>query len=68
MVLSYRATFRISAWTTFMSKRSILFHLLLPPRESDTPAFRWLYAALRAEILAGGLCRKIVGASGVRTR
>jgi GntR family transcriptional regulator / MocR family aminotransferase len=38
-----------------MSKRSAPFHLLLPPRETGTPAFRWLYAALRAEILAGRL-------------
>ncbi len=35
-----------------MSKRSTPFDLLLPPRESDTPAFRWLYKALRTEILA----------------
>jgi GntR family transcriptional regulator/MocR family aminotransferase len=31
------------------------FVLVLPPREPGTPATRWLYASLRAEILAGRL-------------
>ncbi|HXP07133.1 MAG TPA: winged helix-turn-helix domain-containing protein, partial [Acidobacteriaceae bacterium] len=38
-----------------MSKRTPPYNLLLPPREAKTPAYRWLYAALRADILAGRL-------------
>jgi GntR family transcriptional regulator/MocR family aminotransferase len=38
-----------------MAKRAATFDLLLPPRDSGTPAFRWLYTALRAEILEGHL-------------
>src|SRR6202161_1475987 len=38
-----------------MTRRSAPFNLLLPTREAGTPAFRWLYAALRADILAGRL-------------
>src|SRR5260370_40946446 len=38
-----------------MAKRAATFELLLPPRDSGTPAFRWLYTALRAEILEGHL-------------
>ena len=38
-----------------MAKRSAPFNLVLPPREAKTPAFRWLYAALRGDILGGRL-------------
>jgi GntR family transcriptional regulator / MocR family aminotransferase len=38
-----------------MAKRSASFNLLLPAREAETPAGRWLYAALRADVLAGRL-------------
>src|ERR1700677_3839835 len=40
-----------------MAKRSAQFNLILPSREAKTPAFRWLYAALRGDILAGRLRR-----------
>jgi len=36
-----------------MAKRSTTFDLSLPPRDSSTPAYRWLYAAVRAGILEG---------------
>src|SRR4051794_21556959 len=38
-----------------MPKRTTTFELMLPPRDPGAPAYRWLYAALRAEILAGRL-------------
>lgn len=38
-----------------MSSRRASFNLLLPARRAGTPAFRWLYAALRADILGGRL-------------
>src|SRR5271169_6316137 len=38
-----------------MAKRSAPFNLILPSREAKTPAFRWLYAALRGDILTGRL-------------
>jgi GntR family transcriptional regulator/MocR family aminotransferase len=38
-----------------MTKRATAFDLVLPPRHSGTPAFRWLYASLRTEILEGRL-------------
>jgi GntR family transcriptional regulator/MocR family aminotransferase len=38
-----------------MTKRATSFGLVLPPRHSETPAYRWLYASLRAEILDGRL-------------
>jgi GntR family transcriptional regulator/MocR family aminotransferase len=38
-----------------LAKRSAPFNLVLPPRDAKTPAFRWLYAALRGDILAGRL-------------
>ncbi|MGB8849735.1 MAG: PLP-dependent aminotransferase family protein [Candidatus Acidiferrales bacterium] len=38
-----------------MPKRVTAFELALPPRDSETPAYRWLYASLRAEILEGRL-------------
>jgi GntR family transcriptional regulator / MocR family aminotransferase len=38
-----------------MARRSASFNLVLPPREANTPAFRWLYAALRGDILGGRL-------------
>lgn len=38
-----------------MSKRTATFALTLPPRNSDTPAYRWLCAVLRTEILEGRL-------------
>jgi GntR family transcriptional regulator / MocR family aminotransferase len=38
-----------------MAKRTTPFELTLPVRESGTPAYRWLYESLRAEILEGRL-------------
>jgi GntR family transcriptional regulator / MocR family aminotransferase len=38
-----------------MAKRATAFELALPPRDSGTSAYRWLYAAVRAEILEGRL-------------
>jgi GntR family transcriptional regulator / MocR family aminotransferase len=38
-----------------MTKRATAFALALPPRQPQTPAYRWLYASLRAEILEGRL-------------
>jgi GntR family transcriptional regulator / MocR family aminotransferase len=38
-----------------MTRRSAPFNLILPSREAKTPAFRWLYTALRADILGGRL-------------
>ena len=38
-----------------MPKRATSFPLTLAPRAAGEPAYRWLYGALRAEILAGRL-------------
>ncbi len=38
-----------------MAKRTVAFNLLLPPRDTKTTALRWLYVALRTDILAGRL-------------
>src|SRR5713101_6250108 len=38
-----------------MAKRATPFELMLPLRNTSMPAFRWLYGALRAEILEGRL-------------
>jgi GntR family transcriptional regulator / MocR family aminotransferase len=38
-----------------MAKRATPFELTLPVRESGTPAYRWLYTVLRAQILDGRL-------------
>src|ERR1700685_4212643 len=38
-----------------MAGRTAPYTLLLPTRDPGTPAIRWLYAALRADILAGRL-------------
>lgn len=38
-----------------MTKRATAFPLVLPPRSSESGAGRWLYAALRSEILEGRL-------------
>src|SRR5580693_7343593 len=38
-----------------MAKRTPPYNLLLPAREANTPAYRWLYSALRGDILAGRL-------------
>jgi GntR family transcriptional regulator/MocR family aminotransferase len=38
-----------------MAKRTPPYNLLLPARGTDTPAYRWLYAALRGDILVGRL-------------
>ena len=46
---------RYFSCTTFMTKRPTPFGLLLPSREPGVPAYRWLYAAMRAEILNGRL-------------
>jgi GntR family transcriptional regulator / MocR family aminotransferase len=39
----------------FMAKRASAVELVLSPRRAGTPAYRWLYSALRTEILAGRL-------------
>ena len=36
-----------------MVKLATAFELALPPRDPSVPAYRWLYASLRAEILSG---------------
>src|SRR6202451_559002 len=38
-----------------MAGRTAPYTLLLPTRDPGTPAIRWLYAALRGDILAGRL-------------
>lgn len=38
-----------------MAKRATGFALTLPPRDPSIPAYRWLYATLRSEILDGRL-------------
>ncbi len=38
-----------------MAKRTTTLELMLPVRDPETPAYRWLYSALRAEILEGRL-------------
>ena len=38
-----------------MAKQTTTFEWMLPPRDARTPAYRWLYDALRAEILEGRL-------------
>lgn len=38
-----------------MPKQTATFELTLPPRDEETPAYRWLYASLRDEILEGRL-------------
>lgn len=38
-----------------MTKRTTTFTLMLPPRDEGTPSYRWLYTALRGEILGGRL-------------
>src|SRR5258707_6553198 len=38
-----------------MPKGVTAFELILPARAAETPAYRWVYAALRAEILEGRL-------------
>jgi GntR family transcriptional regulator / MocR family aminotransferase len=38
-----------------MARRATAFALVLPPRNSRTPAYRWLYDVLRSDILSGRL-------------
>jgi len=38
-----------------MAKLAAAFELSLPPRDPSVPAYRWLYASLRADILYGRL-------------
>jgi GntR family transcriptional regulator/MocR family aminotransferase len=38
-----------------MPKEATTFELALPERDAETPAYRWLYASLRAAILEGRL-------------
>ncbi|HYR27272.1 MAG TPA: winged helix-turn-helix domain-containing protein, partial [Thermoanaerobaculia bacterium] len=38
-----------------MPRQTTTFELMLPPRDRKTPARKWLYAALRDEILEGRL-------------
>ena len=38
-----------------MPKRVTTFELMLPTRDPETPAYRWIYGALRTEILEGRL-------------
>jgi GntR family transcriptional regulator / MocR family aminotransferase len=42
---------------TPMPKRATAFELMLPQKERGTPAYRWLYAVLRGEILEARLHR-----------
>jgi GntR family transcriptional regulator / MocR family aminotransferase len=39
-----------------MAKQSSPISFMLPERKAGMPAYRWLYAALRAQILSGTLC------------
>jgi GntR family transcriptional regulator / MocR family aminotransferase len=45
----------ITACTTFMPKRTSSPTLALPPQDESLPAFRWLYSAMRDQILEGCL-------------
>jgi len=38
-----------------MARRTTPFELMLPVRDSVTPAYRWLYTSLRSKILEGWL-------------
>lgn len=38
-----------------MAKRASSFELAISPRDAEMPAYRWLYASLRADILEGRL-------------
>src|ERR1017187_6851331 len=38
-----------------MAKQATAFDLALPPKDPGVPAYRWLYGALRDEILHGHL-------------
>jgi GntR family transcriptional regulator / MocR family aminotransferase len=38
-----------------MPKRVTAFELMLSTRDPETPAYRWIYGALRTEILEGRL-------------
>ena len=38
-----------------MPKRTTTFSLALPPPDGKTPSYRWLYSAIRAQILSGRL-------------
>jgi GntR family transcriptional regulator / MocR family aminotransferase len=38
-----------------MPKRVTAFEMMLPARDEETPAYRWIYGALRTEILEGRL-------------
>jgi len=38
-----------------MVKLVTAFELSLPPKDPGVPAYRWLYASLRADILSGRL-------------
>ena len=40
-------------------KRTTALELMLPVRDPETPAYRWLYTALRTEILEGRLRRRV---------
>ena len=42
-----------------MPKRVTAFELMLPTHHPETPAYRWVYAALRTEILEGHLGRHL---------
>lgn len=48
-----------------MPRKTTSFELMLPPRDRNTPAYRWLYEALRTEILE---CRLRPGARLPGTR
>ncbi len=55
MDLSPRSIYGILPVPLCMPKRATAFELTLPPPEPGTSAYRWLYGALRAEILDGRL-------------
>ncbi len=50
-----RSIYSILAVPLSMPKKATTFELMLPLRDSKTPAYGWLYAAVRGEILEGRL-------------
>jgi len=53
--LTIRSIYDILAAPLVMPKRTAALELSLPEREPDTPAYHWLYSALRAGVLEGRL-------------
>src|ERR1041385_1997593 len=55
VVQAGRSTYAILTGPLSMARRTASLDLTLPPRRAATPAYQWLYASLRAEILEGRL-------------